>query len=665
MITREFKLYLNAGVGVAPVINANQFDQDEEWIFTLLQSDGTVYTPSTGAIIGLKQDGTTILNAGTVNSSGQVVITETEQMTAVPGSNLFEILIDGNTHGTANFVVFVERRPGDIDNPSESDISLFQEAIEAAGNVTQFQADISALQSGLATTNANLTSEANTRASADATLQSNISAEASTRQTQDAVLQAEIDQIIAPTGEAPSAAEVQNARIGVDGTTYDTLGNAIRTQVGDLKNALTPIAELVTGINTTCVMANGTLQNTGNLNAVYTSTFVPVESNGKAQIKVTRPLSAEGNYYKFGWIIYDSEKNIHEDVQIIYGNTTGLVDIPNDRAFIRYSIYEYNADETLHTLRKTDFDNYVVSVESISPENLVDRIDDLDERVEALENPVSPVYEYKYYGEKIDKPHGVNFTQYSWYMPSPTVGEANSLQAIALYNDRIFQFLPNNKCVSFPFGSPSNRTVFDATCGHGNSAEFSASKYDESDTYPICYVSDWLKTDANKVYALRLTDTSATLIKTYTFPFADAGYYAGACLDNEKNIMYLIGYSKPNAEQNVDNENHLIVSAWDMTSETNNGDGTYSYTKIGSFKVPVFVTTMQDRCFKFGKIFILSSPSGKPTTIYCVSPQLQQIVSVMDDFPAVFKTQELEGMAFMSDEEMFLTYYGRPWKATF
>lgn len=223
MITREFKLYLNAGTNIAPVINANQFDQDEEWIFTLLTEEGTVYTPSTGAIIGLKTDGTTILNAGTVNSSGQVVITETEQMTAVPGSNVFELLIDGNTHGTANFVVFVERRPGDIDNPSESDISLFQEAIDAAGNIEQFQADISALQSGLATTNANLTSEANTR------------------QTQDAVLQAEIDQIIAPTGEAPSAAEVQNARIGVDGTTYDTLGNAIRGQVSDLKNAVNEI----------------------------------------------------------------------------------------------------------------------------------------------------------------------------------------------------------------------------------------------------------------------------------------------------------------------------------------------------------------------------------------------------------------------------------------
>lgn len=238
MITREFKLYLNAGVGVAPVINTNQFDQDEEWIFTLLQEDGTVYTPSTSAIIGLKTDGTTILNAGTVNSSGQVVITETEQITAVPGSNLFEILIDGNTHGTANFVVFVERRPGDIDNPSESDISLFQEAISAAGNVTQFQADI-----------AELKSDVDDLEEADTSFASQISQEASTRSQQDAVLQAEIDQIIAPSGEAPSAAEVQNARIGADGKTYDTLGNAIRTQVSDLKNALSEVTTAVAEID--------------------------------------------------------------------------------------------------------------------------------------------------------------------------------------------------------------------------------------------------------------------------------------------------------------------------------------------------------------------------------------------------------------------------------
>lgn len=377
MITREFKLYLNAGVGVAPVINANQFDQGEEWIFTLLQSDGTVYTPSTGAIIGLKQDGTTILNAGTVNSSGQVVITETEQITAVPGSNLFEILIDGNTHGTANFVVFVERRPGDIDNPSESDISLFQEAIEAAGNVTQFQADISALQSGLATTNANLTSEANTRASADATLQSNISAEASTRQTQDAVLQAEIDQIIAPTGEAPSAAEVQNARIGVDGTTYDTLGNAIRTQVSDLKNALTDLASVKSEISfsqagNSAIALNMAIGQTVSLTPYQTSSntwryaIVPCSAGQKVEIDLTGGSTPRA----YGFI---DENNIllavanygHvEDTVIAPANTSKLIVQDNSGTgtayFIsldgRVDIIEQEVDDLKEEIDKSSID---------------------------------------------------------------------------------------------------------------------------------------------------------------------------------------------------------------------------------------------------------------------------------------------------------------------
>ena len=51
-------------------------------------------------------------------------------------------------------------------------------------------------------------------------------------------MQSQINQIIAPSGEAPSAAEVQNARIGADGVTYDTLGGAIRGQVTDLKSAI-------------------------------------------------------------------------------------------------------------------------------------------------------------------------------------------------------------------------------------------------------------------------------------------------------------------------------------------------------------------------------------------------------------------------------------------
>lgn len=130
MITRNFNLFLNAGKHIPLVINVNQYDHDEQWCFTLLNDNGEKYLPSTGAIVGIKADRLGIINSGTVNASGQVVINETEQMTAAVGKAVFELLIDDQTHGTANFAVLVEPKPGNNADFSESDLSLLQEAID-------------------------------------------------------------------------------------------------------------------------------------------------------------------------------------------------------------------------------------------------------------------------------------------------------------------------------------------------------------------------------------------------------------------------------------------------------------------------------------------------------------------------------------------------------
>ena len=130
MITRNFNLYLNAGHSVPLVINANQFDSGEQWVFTLYNSDGTKYVPSTGAIVGIKSDNLGIINSGSV-VDGKVVITETQQMTAAPGRAVFELMIDNGTHGTANFVLMVEPKPGNNADLSDSDLSLIQEALDA------------------------------------------------------------------------------------------------------------------------------------------------------------------------------------------------------------------------------------------------------------------------------------------------------------------------------------------------------------------------------------------------------------------------------------------------------------------------------------------------------------------------------------------------------
>ena len=137
MITRNFNLYLNAGHSVPLVINVNQYDSGEQWVFTLYNADGTQYTPSTGAIVGIKSDGLGIINSGSV-VDGKVVINETQQMTAAVGKAVFELVIDDGTHGTANFIVLVEEKPGNNADLSETDISMIEQAIEAASNIKPY-----------------------------------------------------------------------------------------------------------------------------------------------------------------------------------------------------------------------------------------------------------------------------------------------------------------------------------------------------------------------------------------------------------------------------------------------------------------------------------------------------------------------------------------------
>ena len=223
-IERTFDLIINAGTSSPLIINANQNDSGETWIFNLYQEDGTKVTPLAGQIVGLKTDGHAIVNAGTVNASGQVVITETAQITACQGSNIFELIFD-SVHGTANFILLVEKSPVDDDADfSESDISAINQAIAMAID----SATVQAIQNGLA-------QESATRAAQDAQLAGDISEEAATRAAADAVLRQAIDDAaIVPAG---STVVVDNT-LSIAGAAADAkkTGDA----VSDLNQALIP-----------------------------------------------------------------------------------------------------------------------------------------------------------------------------------------------------------------------------------------------------------------------------------------------------------------------------------------------------------------------------------------------------------------------------------------
>lgn len=100
------------------------------------------------------------------------------------------------------------------------------------GNVTR--AEAAAEQAGEYMQEAKLFTPEGYQELADdyAYMRQNLSGEISARASADTLLQSQIDELIAPSGEAPSAAEVQNARMGIDGT-YNTLGNAVRNQINN------------------------------------------------------------------------------------------------------------------------------------------------------------------------------------------------------------------------------------------------------------------------------------------------------------------------------------------------------------------------------------------------------------------------------------------------
>ena len=190
MVTRYFNLFLNNGAGSALIIRSNQFESDEQWVFTLYEENGSKYTPIAGELVGLKSDGHIIARSCTVDSEGRIVVNCNGQLATAPGKAEFELILSG-LHKTANFIVDFEASPI---NPtaklSEADLQAVYKAIDNAVDSAEVK-----------------------------------------------ILESRFNEIIA-SETPPENSELIDIRTDVNGKTWDLAGNAVREQVSDLNAAL-------------------------------------------------------------------------------------------------------------------------------------------------------------------------------------------------------------------------------------------------------------------------------------------------------------------------------------------------------------------------------------------------------------------------------------------
>lgn len=249
--------------GVLPVLYCSQYDVGRPLgIVVYNRAESVDLNNYTCTIEATRTDGTAITAAVTTSGNIGAFVTTATMTNKADKYPAKLVVMDGNGNRVASlaFVLCVTSATMDENAQSiEEDASLYQ---QYTGTVQTLIADIrTKLNAETAARISAVNAEASARQAADNTLQSNINAEATARQTainaeatartsavnaeastraaQDAILQSEINELIAPSGEAPSAAEVQNARIGADGVTYTSLGDAIRGQVGDINTLLT------------------------------------------------------------------------------------------------------------------------------------------------------------------------------------------------------------------------------------------------------------------------------------------------------------------------------------------------------------------------------------------------------------------------------------------
>ena len=217
-------------------------------------------------------------------------------------------------------------------------------------------------------------------------------------------------------------------------------------------------------------------------------------------------------------------------------------------------------------------------------------------------------------------------------------------QGMAVSNGVIFQGYGNGTIDLIDLASGTLINSFNASAGHCGSLSFANVYPDGNTDFPYLYVASF---NENKTFVYNVTRTECTLEKTYIIPESVAGYCQETCIDKLTNHLWCMGHKNNSYSEG----GGLIISEWDLTALTDNGNETYTPTKIQSYELP-WVPYLQCIQILNGQMFAVfgNDASDLPeqlTHIMVINMGTNVIKAELADFPTAIKNAEPEGIDFI------------------
>ena len=678
IINQSNILNLQPGITAPVVVHMSEGDVGTKLSFKLIDGARAWTDPGNvvAAVHGRRQDGTQF-GPYACTISGDVVSFQTDAaIAAAAGSGIAQIVLtdgNGNTAGSANFAIMVERATFPHGVTYRNDVSVYEAILAYAQNVP------AAIVENF---NKKITREANAREEADAaiiarttSLQEGLTAEISDRTAQDATLSARMDEFTKlPDGSLSTAADAELAdiRVMVTGETAATAGDAVREQITGLNDDLaeanglldTEEVEPLNKIDLSKITAGYHYNWQGNLTedaTKNTTDYIPVKqgdvlwmfntnASGINLVSANADRLIECDASKTR--LLTSGQYPFAVTQTQGGNVYAYTVQSENAAYVRVS---YNASYTYPSLyvNADPTKTYTLYVPYTAPYKISKRLAEIEDELAAI----GKGYDHFIDGYYVNtKRQSFDIQQTGIIPPSVTditIKTVTSYQGFAYCNGVIFQLYSNDVVVLIDATTGQKIAELEIKSDHGDTIDFSDEYYSPLDEFPLAYVSS--DTTPAKVYVVRISREQTELIRTYLFDdVTKIGYYAGHTLDSKNNILYQIGYTN-NSYLVDDGTNKMIVSKWDLSETVDNGDGTLTPKFISAITVP-FIKTAQGQAWFDDKIWVVSSTfDGHDTQIYIISPATG-ISAIISDLPDTIKNPEVEGIAFVPTGNVYAAF---------